>query len=73
MGSFVQDRLAGVFVSQSYGREADELTHFKKNADQFYQASVQASRLRNTFFSDGFLAGLYQQRHYVGPWWLVEF
>ncbi|MGB0418233.1 MAG: ABC transporter ATP-binding protein [Opitutales bacterium] len=50
MGSFVQDRLAGVFVSQSYGREAYELTHFKKNADRFYQASVQASRLRNTFF-----------------------
>lgn len=50
MGSFVQDRLAGVFVSQSYGREADEVTHFEKNAERFYQASVQASRLRNTFF-----------------------
>lgn len=50
VGSFVQDRLAGVFVSQSYGREADEVTHFKKNAERFYQASIQASRLRNTFF-----------------------
>lgn len=50
VGSFVQDRLAGVFVSQSYGREADEVTHFEKNAERFYQASVQASRLRNTFF-----------------------
>ena len=50
MGSFVQDRLAGVFVSQSYGREADEVTHFEKNAERFYQASIQASRLRNTFF-----------------------
>ena len=50
MGSFVQDRLAGVLVSQSYGREAHEVDHFKKNADRFYQASVKASRLRNTFF-----------------------
>lgn len=50
MGSFVQDRLAGVFVSQSYGREAYEVHHFEKNADRFYQASIQASRLRNTFF-----------------------
>jgi ABC-type multidrug transport system fused ATPase/permease subunit len=50
IGSFVQDRLAGVLVTQSFGREANESAAFKENADSFYESSVQASRLRNTFF-----------------------
>ena len=50
IGSFVQDRLAGVLVTQSFGREADESAAFKENADGFYESSVKASKLRNTFF-----------------------
>ncbi len=50
IGSFVQDRLAGVLVTQSFGREENESAAFKENADGFYAASVKASRLRNTFF-----------------------
>jgi len=50
IGSFVQDRLAGILVTQSFGREAYEGADFKENADSFYEASVKASRLRNTYF-----------------------
>lgn len=50
IGSFVQDRLAGVLVTKSFGREAEEAAAFQKNADGFYESSIQASRLRNTFF-----------------------
>ena len=50
IGSFVQDRLAGVLVTQSFGREENESAEFRQNADGFYESSVKASRLRNTFF-----------------------
>lgn len=50
IGSFVQDRLAGVQVTQSFAREADEQREFDRRADRFYDASVRASRLRNTYF-----------------------
>lgn len=50
IGSFVQDRLAGVQVTQSFAREAAERAAFDERAAHFYQASVQASRLRNTYF-----------------------
>lgn len=50
IGSFVQDRLAGILVTQSFGREANESAAFEENADGFYKASVKASRLRNTYF-----------------------
>lgn len=50
IGSFVQDRLAGILVTQSFGRMKDETRKFQENADHFYEASVKASRLRNTFF-----------------------
>jgi ATP-binding cassette subfamily B protein len=50
IGSFVQDRLAGVLVTQSFGREEYESATFKENADGFYESSVKASRLRNTYF-----------------------
>lgn len=50
IGSFVQDRLAGVQVTQSFAREREEKSTFDERAAQFYQASVDASRLRNTYF-----------------------
>jgi len=50
IGSFVQDRLAGVQVTQSYAREANERQDFDQRAGEFYEASVRASRLRNTYF-----------------------
>lgn len=50
IGSFVQDRLAGILVTQSFGREANESAAFEENADGFYKSSVKASRLRNTYF-----------------------
>jgi ATP-binding cassette, subfamily B, bacterial len=50
IGSFVQDRLAGVQVTQSFAREAEEQATFNERAGLFYKASVGASRLRNTYF-----------------------
>ncbi len=50
IGSFVQDRLAGVQVTQSFAREGDEQREFDRRAAGFYDASVRASRLRNTYF-----------------------
>ncbi len=50
IGSFVQDRLAGVQVTQSFAREAAEKETFDERAALFYEASVGASRLRNTYF-----------------------
>lgn len=50
IGSFVQDRLAGVQVTQSFVREEAEIRQFAEQADQFYQASVSASRIRNRYF-----------------------
>jgi ABC-type multidrug transport system fused ATPase/permease subunit len=50
IGSFVQDRLAGVQVTQSFAREAAEKETFDERAAVFYEASVGASRLRNTYF-----------------------
>ena len=50
IGSFVQDRLAGILVTQSFGRREQEVKQFQENADHFYDSSVKASRLRNTYF-----------------------
>ena len=50
IGSFVQDRLAGILVTQSFGREREETKRFRDNAEGFYESSVKASRLRNTYF-----------------------
>ncbi len=50
IGSFVQDRLAGVQVTQSFAREDAEKETFNERADLFYEASIKASRLRNTYF-----------------------
>lgn len=50
IGSFVQDRLAGIVVTQSFGRRDYETGQFQENADHFYDSSVKASRLRNSYF-----------------------
>ncbi|MEM9478149.1 MAG: ABC transporter ATP-binding protein [Verrucomicrobiota bacterium] len=50
IGSFVQDRLAGTQVTQSFGRGNFEQAEFDERAAEFYEASVRASRLRNTYF-----------------------
>jgi ABC-type multidrug transport system fused ATPase/permease subunit len=50
IGSFVQDRLAGIVVTQSFGRKEHEADQFQKNAGHFYKSSVKASRLRNSYF-----------------------
>ncbi|MGB0144508.1 MAG: ABC transporter ATP-binding protein [Akkermansiaceae bacterium] len=50
IGAFVQDRLAGILVTKSFGREKSESASFQKSADGFYHSSVKASRLRNTYF-----------------------
>lgn len=50
IGSFVQDRLAGIQVTQSFARETAEKSTFNGRAALFYEASVGASRLRNTYF-----------------------
>lgn len=50
IGSFVQDRLAGIQVTQSFARETAEKETFDERAALFYEASVEASRLRNTYF-----------------------
>jgi len=57
IGSFVQDRLAGVLVTKSFGRETREAAAFQQNANGFYDSSVKASRLRNTFFPTVSLLG----------------
>lgn len=50
IGSFVQDRLAGIQVTQSFAMEAAEKETFDERTARFYDASVRASRLRNTYF-----------------------
>jgi ATP-binding cassette, subfamily B, bacterial len=50
IGSFVQDRLAGIQVTQAFAREAAEKAVFNERTELFYQASIGASRLRNTYF-----------------------
>jgi ABC-type multidrug transport system fused ATPase/permease subunit len=50
IGSFLQDRLAGIQVTQSFSREPDEEARFAERAAGFYETSLAASRLRNTYF-----------------------
>jgi len=74
IGSFVQDRLAGVQVTQSFAREAAEKADFNQRATLFYEASVQASRLRNTYFPVvsifGFINNLVMLG--VGAWLILK-
>lgn len=57
IGSFVQDRLAGILVTKSFAAENKEAAAFRQNADGFYESSVKASRLRNVFFPTVSLLG----------------
>lgn len=74
IGSFVQDRIAGVQVTQSFGREPAEQDDFDARADAFYEASVGASRLRNTYFpvvsAFGFVNNLVMLG--VGAWLILR-
>ena len=74
IGSFLQDRLAGIQVTQSFAKEAAEQEQFQERADGFYETSVAASRLRNTYFPVvsffGFLNNLVMLG--VGSWLIME-
>jgi len=74
IGSFLQDRLAGIQVTQSFGRERAEEQQFVERADEFFQTSVAASRLRNTYFPVvsffGFLNNLVMLG--VGAWLIMR-
>jgi len=50
IGAFVQDRLSGILVTQSFGREQSEIAVFERRADAFFEESIRASRMRYTFF-----------------------
>jgi ABC-type multidrug transport system fused ATPase/permease subunit len=74
IGSFLQDRLAGIQVTQSFAREPNEERAFAERAEGFYQTSVAASRLRNTYFPVvsffGFLNNLVMLG--VGSWLIMQ-
>jgi ATP-binding cassette subfamily B protein len=74
IGSFLQDRLAGIQVTQSFARETAEEQQFAARADEFFQTSVAASRLRNSYFPVvsffGFLNNLVMLG--VGAWLIME-
>ena len=74
IGSFLQDRLAGIQVTQSFAREAAEEASFSERADGFFATSVAASRLRNTYFPVvscfGFLNNLVMLG--VGSWLIMR-
>ena len=74
IGSFLQDRLAGIQVTQSFAREAAEERQFAVRADEFFRTSVAASRLRNSYFPVvsffGFLNNLVMLG--VGAWLIME-
>ncbi len=74
IGSFLQDRLAGIQVTQSFARETDEEARFAERAAGFYETSVAASRLRNTYFPVvsffGFLNNLVMLG--VGGWLIMR-
>jgi len=74
IGAFLQDRLAGIQVTQAFAREAGEQATFDGRADEFYQASVRASRMRNTYFpvvsAFGFVNNMVMLG--VGAWLIME-
>jgi len=73
IGSFLQDRLAGIQVTQSFAREEFERRQFQERADGFYETSLSASRLRNVCFPVvslfGFLNNLVMLG--VGSWLIM--
>ncbi len=74
IGSFLQDRLAGIQVTQSYAQQPAEERQFQERAEGFYETSVAASRLRNTYFPVvsffGFLNNLVMLG--VGSWLIMR-
>lgn len=74
IGSFLQDRLAGIQVTQSFSKEEAEKDQFEEKAKGFYESSVTASRLRNTYFpvvsTFGFLNNLVMLG--VGAWLILK-
>ncbi|MGI9243191.1 MAG: ABC transporter ATP-binding protein, partial [Verrucomicrobiales bacterium] len=74
IGSFLQDRLAGIQVTQSFARETAEAEEFDGRAEAFYTTSVRASRLRNTYFpivsTFGFINNLIMLG--VGAWLIMR-
>ncbi|MEM7012483.1 MAG: ABC transporter ATP-binding protein, partial [Verrucomicrobiota bacterium] len=74
IGSFLQDRLAGIQVTQSYAREDLEKETFDDRAEGFYDTSVRASKLRNTYFpivsTFGFINNLIMLG--VGAWLIMK-
>ena len=74
IGSFLQDRLAGIQVTQSFAKEAVEEARFAERAAGFFETSVAASRLRNTYFPVvsffGFLNNLVMLG--VGSWLIMR-
>ncbi len=74
IGSFLQDRLAGIQVTQSFAREGAEEQQFADRAEGFFQTSVVASQLRNSYFPVvsffGFLNNLVMLG--VGAWLIME-
>jgi ABC-type multidrug transport system fused ATPase/permease subunit len=74
IGSFLQDRLAGIQVTQSFSREESEKEKFAEKAESFFESSVTASRLRNTYFpvvsTFGFLNNLVMLG--VGAWLILK-
>ena len=74
IGSFLQDRLAGIQVTQSFSRQEAEKEQFEEKAKGFYESSVTASRLRNTYFpvvsTFGFLNNLVMLG--VGGWLILQ-
>jgi ABC-type multidrug transport system fused ATPase/permease subunit len=74
IGSFVQDRLAGITITQIFTQETLEQKAFDKKADQFYQSSIQASRMRNILMplisSFGFINNLIMLG--VGGWLILN-
>ncbi|MBP83355.1 MAG: ABC transporter ATP-binding protein [Verrucomicrobiales bacterium] len=74
IGSFLQDRLAGIQVTQSFSREESEKEKFEEKAESFFESSVTASRLRNTYFpvvsTFGFLNNLVMLG--VGAWLILK-
>lgn len=74
IGSFVQDRLAGILISQIFVQEKREQGEFNKRAEAFFRSSVQASKMRNQLIplisSFGFINNLVMLG--VGSWLILQ-
>jgi len=77
IGNFVNDRLGGVQLTQSYGLESSETRRFRKVVNKHYSSAVEAIRMRALFFPlvglGGFLSNVVMLG--LGAWfiWRGEF